>query len=96
MAQAFQRLGSEVTLIDRSSRILSRDDPAASRIVQDSMRRDGVRVLLNTVTQNIERQGRCFVSLYCNSNSSLRIGGDRSRSGALRCWTFPQNLRFRA
>jgi len=42
MAQAFQRLGSQVTLIERSGQILTREDPDAARIVSEAMARDGV------------------------------------------------------
>eukprot|EP00753_Platysulcus_tardus_P010728 PLAT300.1.p1 GENE.PLAT300.1~~PLAT300.1.p1 ORF type:complete len:683 (+),score=331.18 PLAT300.1:33-2051(+) len=42
MAQAFQRFGSDVTVFARGSRILSKEDPEASAIVEDSLRDDGV------------------------------------------------------
>ncbi len=51
LAQAFRRLGSEVTIIQRS-RFLSKEDPEASAIVADVFEREGIRVLLNSrVTQ---------------------------------------------
>ena len=34
MAQAFARFGSKVTLFARSSRIMSREDPDASQLIQ--------------------------------------------------------------
>lgn len=45
MAQAFARLGSQVTVLSRSDRILPREDPDAAAIVQRSLERDGVRFL---------------------------------------------------
>ena len=45
LAQAFARFGSEVTLVERGKRLLPKDDPAASHIVQQALERDGVRVL---------------------------------------------------
>jgi pyruvate/2-oxoglutarate dehydrogenase complex dihydrolipoamide dehydrogenase (E3) component len=42
MAQAFARLGSEVTVIDMLDRILSRDDPEASDLLRSRLERDGV------------------------------------------------------
>lgn len=42
MAQAFQRLGSQVTVFSRSDRILEKEDPDAAQIVEGSLRRDGV------------------------------------------------------
>ncbi len=48
MAQAFARFGSDVTLIERSPRILSRDDPQAAEIVASAMVRDGVDLRTNS------------------------------------------------
>jgi pyruvate/2-oxoglutarate dehydrogenase complex dihydrolipoamide dehydrogenase (E3) component/uncharacterized membrane protein YdjX (TVP38/TMEM64 family) len=45
MAQAFARLGSEVTLIEASDRLLVREDSEVSAEVLKSFERDGVRVL---------------------------------------------------
>lgn len=47
LAQAFARLGSEVTVIERSEQLLGREDVDAARIVQASLERDGVHVTLN-------------------------------------------------
>ncbi|MEQ1573666.1 MAG: mercuric reductase [Vicinamibacterales bacterium] len=46
MAQAFALLGSQVTLIDRASRLLPWDDPDAAAIVSRRLEHDGVRLLL--------------------------------------------------
>lgn len=43
MAQAFARFGSQVTLVDRGSRVLPRDDADAAAIVQQALLADGVR-----------------------------------------------------
>ncbi len=55
LAQAFRRLGSEVTIIERHGQFLAREDPDAARILADSFRRDGIRMLLNTEVQSVER-----------------------------------------
>lgn len=47
LAQAFARLGSDVTLIERSEQLLGREDINAARIVQASLERDGAHVILN-------------------------------------------------
>lgn len=46
MAQAFQRLGSQVTLISRASRLLPRDDPQASSLIADVFRQEGIDLRL--------------------------------------------------
>lgn len=45
MAQAFALLGSEVHLVEAAHGILPREDPDAARIVEQVMRRDGIRLL---------------------------------------------------
>jgi pyruvate/2-oxoglutarate dehydrogenase complex dihydrolipoamide dehydrogenase (E3) component len=45
MAQAFARLGSQVTQVDAGPRILPRDDEEASAFVADVLRREGVTIL---------------------------------------------------
>jgi dihydrolipoamide dehydrogenase len=45
MAQAFSRLGSEVTLIEMMERILSREDEDAARAVSERFEREGIQIL---------------------------------------------------
>jgi pyruvate/2-oxoglutarate dehydrogenase complex dihydrolipoamide dehydrogenase (E3) component len=45
MAQAFRRLGSQVTQIEHGPRILPREDDEVSVLVQDRLRAEGVRIL---------------------------------------------------
>ena len=47
LAQAFARLGSEVTQIQMGKRIMLREDPEVSEMVQKSLEHDGVTVLTN-------------------------------------------------
>lgn len=46
MAQAFARLGSDVTVVHRGERILPREDPEASAVLHAALEEDGVRILL--------------------------------------------------
>ena len=55
LAQALCRLGSEVTLLEMADRILVREDPDAAAIVQASMIRDGVNLVVNCGVQRVER-----------------------------------------
>ena len=45
LSQAFHNLGSEVTLVDVSSRLLPREDPEVSKVVMDKFMGQGIRVL---------------------------------------------------
>jgi pyruvate/2-oxoglutarate dehydrogenase complex dihydrolipoamide dehydrogenase (E3) component len=55
MAQAFARFGSEITLIDQASRVLPREDPEASAILEESLTRDGVRFFANANIARVDR-----------------------------------------
>ncbi|MEM9138079.1 MAG: mercuric reductase, partial [Cyanobacteria bacterium P01_F01_bin.42] len=46
LAQSFQRLGSQVTLFHRGNHLLNKEDPDAAELVQTSMIRDGVALVL--------------------------------------------------
>jgi len=55
MAQAFQRLGSQVTLIEAAGRILPREDEDAAAVVARALERDGVRLMCGGKTMNMEQ-----------------------------------------
>lgn len=48
MAQAFRRLGSAVTVIQRSGQILSKEDKDMADTVMDILRAEGIEILLDT------------------------------------------------
>ena len=55
LAQAFQRLGSKVTVFSRSDRILSKEDPAAATIVRAALERDGVTFVFHARYNRVVR-----------------------------------------
>jgi pyruvate/2-oxoglutarate dehydrogenase complex dihydrolipoamide dehydrogenase (E3) component len=57
LAQAFQRLGSAVTLIEREARILGKDHPDAAALVAQRLRADGMRVLVGHDAVSASRVG---------------------------------------
>jgi pyruvate/2-oxoglutarate dehydrogenase complex dihydrolipoamide dehydrogenase (E3) component len=57
MSQAFARLGSAVTLVNRGDRLLPREDPDAARIVAGALERDGVRLQLGAKVLEVSRHG---------------------------------------
>ncbi|MAI69792.1 MAG: mercuric reductase [Rhodopirellula sp.] len=58
LAQAFAQLGSQVTQVERSERVLPREEPDASAIVSDSLQRDGVQICTNTAVVGLSQDGR--------------------------------------
>jgi pyruvate/2-oxoglutarate dehydrogenase complex dihydrolipoamide dehydrogenase (E3) component len=63
MAQAFQRLGSQVTMVQRSAHLLSSADPAAAAILEERLRAEGVRLLTGHQPARIEKRGAALVLL---------------------------------
>ncbi len=57
LAQAFRRLGSEVTIIEKR-RFLPREDPEASAILAETFKREGIEVLLESVVERVSTEGR--------------------------------------
>ncbi len=54
LAQSFQRLGSEVLLIQRGAHLLPREDVAVAEMVEKQFREDGVQVLTGHTAQRFE------------------------------------------
>lgn len=57
LAQAFARLGSRVTVIERGGQLLPREDADAAEIVRQSLEKDGVAVRLRSTILKIEKKG---------------------------------------
>lgn len=57
LAQAFQRLGSQVTLIDVAPHVLVREDPDAAEIIQKALQREGVKLMLDAKVTRAGAQG---------------------------------------
>ena len=57
LAQAFQRLGCGVTLLNDTPHILNREDADAAEIVQRAFVRDGVRLVLSAQVLSARRDG---------------------------------------
>ncbi|MEL0622747.1 FAD-dependent oxidoreductase [Marinomonas arenicola] len=57
LAQSFARLGSNVTQVERSDRIMVREDEEVSALVQESMIADGVNILTSHNALRCEKEG---------------------------------------
>ena len=64
LAQAFQRFGSQVQLIEMSSRILSREDTEVSAFIEERFKLEGMSVLTRHRAQRIEAQNGQY-QLFC-------------------------------
>jgi pyruvate/2-oxoglutarate dehydrogenase complex dihydrolipoamide dehydrogenase (E3) component len=57
LAQAFARLGSEVTIIERGPQFLPKEDRDAAEILGKAFQREGIQCLLNSAIKRVARSG---------------------------------------
>ena len=57
LAQTFQRLGSQVTVVEIGPQVLPREDRDAAEIIQRRMEKEGVRFVFNCNTKRVESAG---------------------------------------
>ena len=77
LAQAFAKLGSQVTQVEMAPRLLLREDPEVSALVEARFVADGVCVRTNTKAKAVVREGSGW-QLVCECNGEEeRIGFDR-------------------
>jgi probable pyridine nucleotide-disulfide oxidoreductase len=55
LAQAMQRLGSRVTIVERGGQLLAREDEDVAAAIAEILREDGVEILLGRVVRGVER-----------------------------------------
>lgn len=83
LAQSFQRLGSEVHILERMDQILTREDPDAARIVQDVMVREGVEMVFGCAIEKVERRGdERVLHLTCPEKGERELVVDEILVGA--------------
>jgi pyruvate/2-oxoglutarate dehydrogenase complex dihydrolipoamide dehydrogenase (E3) component len=56
MAQAFRRLGCNVTIIQRGTQFLPREDRDAAALLAESFRKEGITVVFNGAVKNVTTQ----------------------------------------
>ncbi|MEX0944293.1 MAG: FAD-dependent oxidoreductase [Balneolaceae bacterium] len=76
MAQSFNRLGSEVQVLDMAERILTNDDPELTDILLSFLKREGVSYHLGSAVKRIEKNRDEVLVYYENNNKEQSIRGD--------------------
>jgi pyruvate/2-oxoglutarate dehydrogenase complex dihydrolipoamide dehydrogenase (E3) component len=71
--QMFRRFGSRVTIVQRASQLLGREDQDVADEVATILREDGVEVLLNTEAARVEKEGNGEIRLTARTPESERI-----------------------
>jgi pyruvate/2-oxoglutarate dehydrogenase complex dihydrolipoamide dehydrogenase (E3) component len=72
MAQAFRRLGTQVTVIQRSGQILSKEDKEMADLVQQELEKEGVAFVLNTAVVRVGDLGREREVVIKNGTGEIR------------------------
>ena len=72
LAQAFQRLGSEVVLVEAADRLLPIADPDASAVLSARFTREGIEVVLRSPVEHVEERGDAIAL----TAAGRRIEGD--------------------
>ncbi|HEX4119175.1 MAG TPA: FAD-dependent oxidoreductase [Verrucomicrobiae bacterium] len=75
-AQAFRRFGAEVTLVDRNSRLVHREDEDISQGLEEMCRDEGIRLVTNAkVTQVKGKSGDWVRLLVTRGDAGLNVEG---------------------
>jgi pyruvate/2-oxoglutarate dehydrogenase complex dihydrolipoamide dehydrogenase (E3) component len=77
LAQAFARLGTQVTLINRGAHVLPREDADAARVVEQAMERHGVRLLHQARIVRVETRGSRRVVSVERDGRTEEVAGDQ-------------------
>src|SRR5580700_9136356 len=72
LSQALRRLGSRVTLIERSSQVASNEDPDVSQAILQLFRDEGIDVLLGTHVLGVNGLSGEHVSLQLKTGNGVR------------------------
>ncbi len=82
LAQAFQRLGCQVTLMHNAGHILNREDGDAAEIVQRAFLREGVRLVLSAEVLGARRDDRDKVLRFRHPGGEDEVRVDEILVGA--------------
>lgn len=74
-AQMYRRFGSEVTIIERASQLLSKEDPDVSAAIQDILCGEGISVRLNAECIRVTPHGNgVSAQVECKEENSPSVG----------------------
>src|SRR5918996_1643083 len=72
-AQMFRRFGSEVTVVQRGKRLMSREDTDVAEAVAEIMRQDGLEVLLEAQPRRVEQSDNAKIQLTVSTPDGERV-----------------------
>jgi pyruvate/2-oxoglutarate dehydrogenase complex dihydrolipoamide dehydrogenase (E3) component len=74
-AQMYRRFGSEVSIVQRGPRLVSREDEDVSAAITDILAREGINVSLNAKSSRISKQGDDVVMTVDRGSGSEELRG---------------------
>lgn len=77
LAQAFQLLGSQVTVVEMGARLLANDDTDAAALVQKQLRDDGLELRLNHKAKEFSERNGERVLIAEHENEDVALPFDR-------------------
>ncbi|MFW2440320.1 MAG: dihydrolipoyl dehydrogenase family protein, partial [Arenicellales bacterium] len=69
MAQAYARLGSQVTIVERLPHILPLEDPEISDMLAESLKAEGIEILTDTSAEQVSKTGELY-HMQCSGQES--------------------------
>ena len=82
LAQAFRRFGSRVTVVERNSALISREDSDVTEAIASLLRDEGIEVMTDTVVEQVDGQSGASVRLRTThgniEGSHLLVAGGRT------------------
>src|SRR3989441_791859 len=82
LAQAFQRLGSQVSLLHKNAHLLDREDMEAAALVQKAFIREGIALRLNATITRVERSAGGKLVFYEAQGKEETLAVDEILAGA--------------
>ena len=76
MGQAFARLGTQITLVQGSERILPKEDPESSETLYKVLRAEGINILLQAQLTAVTRQGNKKVVVVKQEEQEIKLEAD--------------------
>lgn len=74
-AQLFRRLGAEVTIVQRSGQVLSREDPDIADAVKGVLEGDGITVLFNTTADRLSGRDGSMTVHVTGKDGAREVSG---------------------
>ena len=77
LSQAFARLGSQVTQVEKGERIMPREDPDVSQLIQERFAAEGIQLLTGTNAERVESSNGVHELVCSQGGKEVRVPFDR-------------------